>query len=200
MARTRFQKGHVRVRKTKNPYWEGFYWEDLRLEDGMVVRKQRAINLGRTEDLPTKKLAERKLADKLAGVNDVDYKPRPILTVGDFVTERYRKLILPLRKRSTRHGYETILDRHILPEFKNRQLVEVSHEDLQGFANRKTASGARGTPSRTSLPFLALSTPLPSSTAMFAPIPSTVSNYPVNQSGSNPSCRPTKNSKHYRPH
>jgi integrase len=108
----------------------------------MVVRKQRAVNLGRTEDIPTKKLAERKLADKLAEVNDVDYKPRPILTVGDFVTERYRKLILPLRKRSTRHGYETILDRHILPEFKDRQLVEVSHEDLQGFANRKTASGA----------------------------------------------------------
>ena len=37
MARKRFQKGYVRVRKTRNPYWEGFYWEDLRFEDGRVV-------------------------------------------------------------------------------------------------------------------------------------------------------------------
>lgn len=142
MARKRFQKGHVRIRRTKNPYWEGFYWEDLRFEDGRIVRKQRTLNLGRVEDIPTKRLAERKLADALAEVNDVDYKPRAIITVGEFVEDRYRKLVLPLRKRTTRHGYEVILNHHILPEFKDRQLVEVSHEDLQGFANRKTASGA----------------------------------------------------------
>src|SRR6266853_1533316 len=48
MARKRFQKGLVRVRKTSNPYGEGFYWEDLRLGDNRVVGKQRAINLGRS--------------------------------------------------------------------------------------------------------------------------------------------------------
>jgi len=143
MARKRFQKGYVRIRKTRNPYWEGFYWEDLRFENGQVVRKQRAINLGRVEEIPTKRLAQRKLADALAEVNAVDYKPRAIVTVGDFVETRYRKLVLPLRKKTTRHGYEVILKHHILPEFKDRQLVEVSHEELQGFANRKIASGAR---------------------------------------------------------
>src|SRR5947209_3395642 len=106
MARKRFQKGFVRVRKTKkNPYWEGFYREDLRLEDGSAVRKQRAVNLGRVEEIPSKKLAERKLAEKLAEVNDPDYQPRSVLTLGAFVDSRYRKLILPLRKRTTRHGY-----------------------------------------------------------------------------------------------
>jgi len=136
-----FKKDIVRLRKTNNPYWEGFYWEDLRFHDGRVVRKQRAINLGRATEIPTKKLAERKLADKLAEVNDSDYQPRSVITVGDFVETRYRKLILPLRKRTTRHGYEVILEHHILPEFGSRQLTEVTEEDVQGFINRKAASG-----------------------------------------------------------
>ncbi len=141
MARKRFQKGHVRLRKTSNPYWEGFFWEDIRLDDGRIVRKQRAINLGRATEIPTKRLAERKLADRLSEVNDTDYRPRPVITVGDFVETRYRKLILPLRKRTTQHGYEVILGHHILPEFGSRQLSAVTEEDVQGFINRKAASG-----------------------------------------------------------
>ncbi len=39
MARKRFQRGYVRLRKTKkHPYWEGFYWEDLRMQDGSISR------------------------------------------------------------------------------------------------------------------------------------------------------------------
>jgi integrase len=143
MARKRFQKGYVRLRKTKkHPYWEGFYWEDLRLQDGSISRKQRAVNLGRVEQVPSKRLAEQKFADKLAEVNRPDCQPRSVSTLGDFVDTRYRKLILPLRKRTTRHGYEVILNHHILPEFKDRQLAEIIHEDIQGFVNRKLKSGA----------------------------------------------------------
>jgi excisionase family DNA binding protein len=143
MARKRFQKGYVRLRKTKkHPYWEGFYWEDLRMQDGSIARKQRAVNLGRLEDVPSKKLAEHKLADNLAEVNHPDAQPRSVSTLGDFVESRYRKLILPLRKRTTRHGYEVILNHHILPEFKDRQVAEIIHEDVQAFVNRKLESGA----------------------------------------------------------
>jgi integrase len=143
MARKRFQKGYVRGRKTKkNPCWEGFYWEDLRFEDGRVVRRQRAVNLGRVEEIPSRKLAQRKLAEKLAEVNSPDYQPRSVLTLGTFVDSHYRKLILPLRKRTTRHGYEVILNHHILLEFKDRQPAEITHEDIQGFVNRKLKSGA----------------------------------------------------------
>jgi integrase len=143
MARKRFQKGYVRLRKTKkHPHWEGFYWEDLRMQDGSITRKQRAVNLGRIEDVSSKKLAEQKLAEKLAEVNRPDAQPRSVSTLGDFVESRYRKLILPLRKRTTRHGYEVILNHHILPEFKNLQVAEIIHEDVQAFVNRKLESGA----------------------------------------------------------
>ena len=141
MARKRFQKGHVRLRNTSNPYWEGFYWEDLRLSDNQVVRRQRAINLGRLTEISSKRLAERKLAEKLAEVNDIDYRPRPVATVSDFVDMRYRKLILPLRKRTTQHGYNVVLVHHILPEFGPKQLVEVTGEDVQDFVTRKVGSG-----------------------------------------------------------
>src|SRR5258708_19709156 len=48
MARKRFQKGHVRLRNTTNPYCEAFYWTDLRFIDNRLLRKQRAINLPRS--------------------------------------------------------------------------------------------------------------------------------------------------------
>src|SRR5260370_29182004 len=140
MARKRFQKGHVRVRETKNPYWEGFYWEDLRLEDGRIVRKQRAVNLGRIEEIPSRKLAERKLAEELAEVNSSDYQPRSVLTLGSFVDNVYRNLILPLRKRTTRHGYDLMLNHHIFPALKDRQQAEISHEDIHRFVNPKLSS------------------------------------------------------------
>jgi len=141
MARRRFQKGHVRLRQTKNPYWEGFYWEDIRLQDGTVARKQRAINLGRKAEFPTKQLAERKLAERLAEVNDLDYRPRPVITIRDFVESVYRKLKLPTKKHTTKHSYSVVLEHHILPAWGDRQMAEVSEEDVQAFINQKTSSG-----------------------------------------------------------
>src|SRR5258708_20488050 len=82
---------------------------------------------------PTKKLAERKLAETLADVNDIDYRPRPIATVRDFVEMKYKKLILPLRKRTTQHGYKIILAHHIFPAFGPKQLVAVTRHDAHEF-------------------------------------------------------------------
>jgi len=56
-----------------------------------------------------------------------------VSTLGSFVDNRYRKLILPLRKRTTRDGYEVIPNYHILPEFKDRQIADIIHEHIQDF-------------------------------------------------------------------
>ncbi len=141
MARKRFQAGHVRLRGKRDPYWEGFYREDVLLPDGRVVRKQRTKNLGRRADIPTKRLAQRKLADTVKELNDEDYRPRPVVTVRDFVEQKYLKLTMPTKKDTTRHGYEVILRKHVLPEVGDRQLTELTGEDIQELLNRKTASG-----------------------------------------------------------
>jgi excisionase family DNA binding protein len=141
LTRKRFQKGYVRLRGKHCPYWEGFYREDILLPDGRIVRKRRAKNLGRLAELPTKKLALRRLASIVAELNDLDYQPRPVMTVRDFVEEKYLKLVLPARKPTTQHGYQMVLGRHVLPELGSRQLVEVTHEEVQAFIHRKAKSG-----------------------------------------------------------
>src|SRR5258708_32852177 len=51
------------------------------------------------------------------------------------------KIILPLRKRTTQHGYNVVLAHHILPEFGSKHLGEVTGEDVQDFATRQVGSG-----------------------------------------------------------
>ncbi len=140
MARKRFQTGHVRLRGKRDPYWEGFYREDVLLPNGRVERKQRTKNLGRQADIPTKKLAQRRLADIVKELNDEDYRPRPVVTVRDFVEQKYQRLTMPTKKDTTRHGYEVILRKHVLPEIGDRQLTELTGEDIQELLNRKAAS------------------------------------------------------------
>jgi hypothetical protein len=141
MARKRFQAGHVRLRGKRDPYWEGFYREDVLLPDGRVVRKQRTKNLGRQADIPTKRLAQRRLADIVKELNDEDYRPRPVVTVGDFVEQKYLKLTMPTKKDTTRRSYQVILRKHVLPEIGDRQLTDLTGEDIQELVNRKVAGG-----------------------------------------------------------
>lgn len=89
MARRRFQKGHVRLSKTEDPCWEGYYREPVLLPDGRIFQKPRYVNLGRRKDVPTKKLAQRELDKIIAKINDLDYRPRAILTVRDSVEKHY---------------------------------------------------------------------------------------------------------------
>ena len=71
LTRKRFQTGSVRLRDdSSSSWWEGFFREDVRQADGSTVRKQRTVNLGKKADIPTKRLAERKLAEKLIAIND----------------------------------------------------------------------------------------------------------------------------------
>ncbi len=141
MTRKRFQKGHIHLRGKRDPYWEGFFREDVLLPDGRILRRQRTKNLGRLADVPTKRLAERRLAAVIAELNDPDYRPRPVSTVRDFVEQKYLRLSMPVKKRTTQHSYNVVLSKHVLPDLGDRQLTEVTEEDVQGLVNRKAASG-----------------------------------------------------------
>jgi len=96
-------------------------------------------------EFPTKTLAKRKLAEIVAELNDVDYKPRAVMTVAKFVENQYRTLIMPVRKPTTQRGYEIVLRPYVLLELGTSQLVEVASERVQSFINRKTGSMARNT-------------------------------------------------------
>src|SRR5690242_17012976 len=57
--------------------WVGRWREDV-IQDGQVKRVLGWNPLGTTKDYPTRKLALRALEDRLATVNNVSYRPRPV--------------------------------------------------------------------------------------------------------------------------
>src|SRR6266481_7229095 len=68
-----------------------------------------------------------------------------VVTVAQFVENKYRTLILPVRKPTTRRGYEVVLRQHVLPELGTIQLAEATPERVQSFINCKAGSMAWNT-------------------------------------------------------
>ena len=139
LTRRRFQTGAVRLRKDREePWWEGFYREDVVGDDGKVRRKRKSVNLGLFSDAPTKRAAQRKLGEILATINDADYRPKSTITFKGFV-EKYRGLTMPTKKGTTQHGYSGNLKKHYLPFFGEMQLSEIDKQTVQAFLNTKIA-------------------------------------------------------------
>ena len=137
LTRKRFQTGSVRLRDdSSSSWWEGFFREDVRQADGSTVRKQRTVNLGKKADIPTKRLAERKLAEKLIAINDPHYRPDTDITLNEFIP-KFEQLKLAAKKDTTRHGYLSIFRKHVQQAFGEWRLGEIQEEDVQRFLNRK---------------------------------------------------------------
>lgn len=142
VTRRRFQTGHVRLREDRTrPWWEGFYREDIVLSDGQITRRLRSVNLGRLAEVPTKRKAQRKLAEILTGINQDDYRPRGVLTVREFVEQKFKPLKLANKKWTTQQGYQSVLNRTILPAIGDLQVAEVTAEDAQELINAEVAAG-----------------------------------------------------------
>jgi hypothetical protein len=74
MARKRYQSGCVFLRG-KNPVWIGRYREDVIGPEGHPVRVLKSVVLGTKRELPTKRLAERRMELELARINSPSYRP-----------------------------------------------------------------------------------------------------------------------------
>ncbi len=76
--------------------------------NGEESRVKRAVILGSKKELPTKRLAERRMDVFLAPINSLSYRPGRVATLEEFV-ERWRVEILSKRKPSTIHAAESHL-------------------------------------------------------------------------------------------
>ncbi len=133
MARTRYQKGCVFLRG-KNAVWIGRYREDIvRGEGQKPVRILKSVVLGTKKELPTKRLAERKLESVLFRINSVTYRPGRIATIGDFA-ETWKREVLSKRKPSTIHAAESHLKNQIIPQLGNLRLDQLGAESQQLFS------------------------------------------------------------------
>jgi site-specific recombinase XerC len=141
LTRKRFQTGSVRLREDRGPaHWEGSYREDVVNEAGKTVRRRRGVNLGLLTEVKTEKAARQKLAVILEPINDVKHKPKKMMTFRGFIG-KYRSLKLANKKGTTVDGYETNIRAHYLPEFGDRQLSDISIEEVQTFLNQKRLEG-----------------------------------------------------------
>ena len=89
MARKRYQHGRVFLKGKKEEKWVGRYREDVVEITGTTRRVRRSVILGTKRELPTKRLAERRLATILARINCLDYRPGRAATFGEFI-ERWK--------------------------------------------------------------------------------------------------------------
>ena len=130
MARRRYQTGWVFLRGTNPPKWIGRYREDRVGQDGTVRRIKNSVVLGTKAELPTKRLAQRRLELILARINAPEYRPGRVATVAEFA-ERWKVEVLVQRKPSTVRAATAHLRCHILPQLGRLKLNEVSRERQQ---------------------------------------------------------------------
>jgi integrase len=141
LARKRYQRGSV-ILKGQN--WYGRYRESVIGQDGREVRVRRSVFLGTRRELPTARLAHRRLEVILAPVNSIAYRPGRVATLEEFA-ERWRKEVLSKRKPSTIHAAESHLKIQILPILGNIRLNELGVENQQSFVTRLSGTVSRKT-------------------------------------------------------
>jgi integrase len=151
MARRRFQKGRLFLRGVRTPQWVGRWREDTITPDGSVTRVEKSVVLGTKAELPTRRLAARRLELILSRINAPGYRPVRVATLAAFA-ERWRLEVLAQRKPSTRRAAESHLKVHILPELGGMKLDQIGRENQQIFAthlsrkvSRKTVLNVLGT-------------------------------------------------------
>jgi integrase len=136
MARKRFQKGHVYLDGNK---WKGRYREDV-IACGETVRVRREVILGGKRELPTKKLAERRMEIVLARINGLNYQPSRVATLGEFV-DRWKTEVLLKQKPSSIRAVKSHLKCYIVPELSKLRLEEFGVENQQRFITRVSEKG-----------------------------------------------------------
>lgn len=136
MRRKRFQKGSVCCRKHgKVKVWVGQWWED---------GHKRSKVLGKCSEM-NKGLAEVAMATILRPMNEAaGIRQTPVFTFRQYLDEVFLPVCHRKWKESTRMTSEPTIQRHLVPAFGSRMLIEITRDDLQSFLDRKakTHSGS----------------------------------------------------------
>lgn len=114
VARPRWQGGWLFKRGKKNPVWVFRFREDAIAENGLRIRRQRSVVLGRTREL-SKRQALRLAAERLGAINQGRHKPELTASFERFVLDRWEVNILPMLRFSTARNYRNITRVHLIP-------------------------------------------------------------------------------------
>jgi integrase len=145
MARRRFQNGCLFLRGRKNrSVWVAQYRVDEVDHEGKVRRILRKEVLGSTQELKTRRLAQRELAERLERINSFSYRPGRTATLAQFL-ETYRRNILTLRKPSSAKAAESHLRVYLIPRLGKLKLEELEQQTIQQLVSALARRVARHT-------------------------------------------------------
>jgi integrase len=141
LARRRYQRGSVQLR---NGVWTGRFLEDVRFADGRTERVHRRVYLGTQAEIPTKKLALRRLEPFLAEINSFTYRPKNVISLTEFLV-KWEETVLPQYEEGTVRNFRYALKKYLVPAFGSQILSEIQPEQIQIFISRLStgASNAR---------------------------------------------------------
>ena len=139
MARRRFQQGQLWLEEKT---WYGRWREDV-LVDGVRKRVRRKEAIGTLADYRTKRLALRALADRIAHVNKISYRPMPTAKFAEFA-RNWQMKVLSQYGASTAINYRTHIRKHLVPFFGEYAMKELNPEMVQQFVFSSTV-GAKTT-------------------------------------------------------
>ena len=137
MARRRFQTGCLFKRGKRRKVWVARWRENVVLEDGSVKQLRRSVVLGTVAELPKKGDAQMRLDEHLRPINQGTGRPEAFIAFGTFVETQWKTLVLPTFKRSTQHGYKTVLNLHLLPAWRDWRLRDIERLAIQQWVAEK---------------------------------------------------------------
>ena len=147
MARKRYQRGRVFLDGKNKDKWAGRYREDVIGTDGKIGRVRRYVILGTKRELPTKRLAERRMDTLLSRINGLDYRPGRAATFSEFI-EVWKAQMLTTQKPSSARAVRSHLKCYILPELGKVRLDQFGVENQQKFITRMPERATEKTVSR----------------------------------------------------
>lgn len=130
--RKRFQFGHLFKRGERRQVWIG-RWREPIVREGKLLKVNRAQVLGAVSDL-SKSEARKALEARVRPLNDGFRRPVESFNFARFA-ERWREVLLPAYRESTRTFYKGTIARWIVPYFGARPLAEITTPDVQLFLN-----------------------------------------------------------------
>ena len=136
LARRRYQRGTLRLRGKREKVWVAMWREDVLLTDGSTHRVRKSEVLGTLKEYKTKRLAERALEQRLSEVNSLTYQPRPTATFREFAA-KWQKDVLTQFKPSTGPADRSRIKMHLLPQFGDLCMKDISAQQIQNMIARK---------------------------------------------------------------
>jgi integrase len=137
MARYRHQEGYVTEAGKKIKHWKGLYYVYLQSPDGRQRRIHRSVDLGPRSEMK-KWEAERKLRQAIEKETLADslVKPDGSVTFEWFWNNRFLPLKTGRWRRSTREAIFFVFQNHVMPQFGQKRLSELSRFELQLHVNK----------------------------------------------------------------